>query len=166
MTKKESETLVSKEPEAPTLIKGIKEMAKEKLEKMMKEECRTVKGVFHCIETPGSNVKIIVKKFPGIPHFEKIMEDGKTYEIPLYVARHLNGHDITSNAFHGGKDRDTFIGTCSYPIHGFKMEGRHSELKPGYQAGETVLPIVAIVNRKRRYEFQTMDFLNQEAMGQ
>ena len=155
---KESVTAI----EAPMISKGRKDQAKDKVKEFMTEETRLVKGIFQCFETPGSEVKVIVRKYPGIPQFEKVMRDGETYEIPLYVARHLNGVDVTAGAL--GDNPNPNIGTCSYVRNAFVLAGRNAE--PGYgnlgtgangQSGIPV-PIVGIGKRIRRYGFQSMEF--------
>src|SRR5438445_12181867 len=72
--------------------------AKAKLERYIKEETKVVKGIFQFFECPGMSAKISVKKYPGVDMFEKEMTDGKEYDIPLYVARFLNGIDVTAEA--------------------------------------------------------------------
>lgn len=115
-----------------------KAAAKKKLEGFMKEELRTVKGIFQFFECPGMGAKITVKKYPG-HMFEKQMEDGREYEIPLYVARFLNGIDVTAEAI-GGK-----LNTCGYPVHSHIMD------KNG-------MPVVSAQKIKRRFGFQSLDF--------
>ena len=115
-------------PTAPTeysfhIAKPSREVTDVKLKELIVEETRLVKGIFQCFETPGSTTKIIVDKYPlrlGVRKFEKEMTDGETYEIPLYVARHLNGIDVSAGALSGSANRNTNIGTCSYAVHGFK----------------------------------------------
>lgn len=118
--------------------KDRKSIGKEKLEKYMKEELKTVKGIFQFFECPGMSQKIIIRKYPG-HFFEKEMTDGQEYEIPLYVARHLNGIDITAEAIDGK------LGTCGYKIHEYLMD------KNG-------IPIVVTNKTKRRFGFQSMQF--------
>ena len=106
---------VTPQVETIALMEDKKALGKRKLETYMKEEMRTVKGIFQFFECPGMSAKITVKKYPG--HiFEKEMTDGKEYEIPLYVARFLNGIDVTAEAI-GGK-----LNTCGYPVHTHIMD--------------------------------------------
>jgi hypothetical protein len=148
--------------EAPYVSKSVKEIAKEKLQEFIKEETRLVRGIFQCFETPGSSVKITCKKYPGIPHFEKTMTDGETYEIPLYVARHLNGSDVTAGAVPNDKTRSTNIGSCSYPVHGFKWSGQQapqSALGMGAHGESGIpVPIVGVAKRVKRFGFQSLEF--------
>ena len=131
--------------------KSRKDLAKDKLKKFMDEESKLVKGRFRCYETPGDKRKIIVKKYPDMPVFEKEMIDGELYEIPLYVARHLNGVDVTADSV-GGK-----IYTCSYPIHGFKWENNSPPPCTADTSG-SIVPVSGIVKRTRRYGFESMEF--------
>lgn len=133
--------------------KSRKELAKDKLKKFIDEESKTVKGRFRCYETPGASSTITVKKYPDMPVFSKAMQDGEVYEIPLYVARFLNGTDVTADAV-GGK-----IHTCSYPVHGFKWnEGSPTPPPCTADSRGTIVPISGIVSRTRRYGFESMEF--------
>lgn len=122
----------------PVMTEDKKALGKKKLEAFMREELRTVKGIFQFFECPGMSAKITVKKYPG-HMFEKQMVDGKEYEVPLYVARFLNGIDVTAEAI-GGK-----LNTCGYPVHSHIMD------KNG-------LPIISHEKIKRRFGFQSMEF--------
>lgn len=150
--------------EAPSVTKSQKDFAREKLQELMKQESRMVKGRFQCFETPGATVKVTVKKYRELPIFVKEMTDGHTYEIPLYVARHLNGFDMTAGAASDSDRRNTDIGTCSYPKHGFKMSGAQGDLLPSMpgnvpdHASGIPVPIVGIERRIRRYGFQSLEF--------
>ena len=144
--------------EAPHVSKSIKEIAKQRMEEFRAEETKTVRGIFKCFETPGASVKIIVKKYPGTQPFEKQMVDGETYDVPLYVARHLNGIDVTAGALSDLPVKNQKIGTCSYPIHGLTW-------MPGMPAPESMLgdqgvpvPIVGVSKRVQRYGFQSLEF--------
>lgn len=143
--------------ESPAVhTKPSKEVVKDKLKKFIEEETRLVKGIFQFFECPGGSIKIQVRKYPGVPMFEKEMMDGCEYEIPLYVARHLNGIDVTAAALNGR------VGTCSYPVHGFKMSDM-ADLKPsalGMAPGHSGIPvpIVTIAKRIKRFGFQSMEF--------
>lgn len=133
-----------------------KEASKAKLQEFMKEETRTVRGIFQCFETPGSSTTIVVKKYPG-QTFVKNMTDGQEYEIPLYVARHLNGHDHTAGALGDASKRNTNIGTCSYPVHGYVLENKNASPNINMDVGIPV-PIVGIAKRVKRYGFQSLEF--------
>lgn len=141
--------------EAPAITKTQKELGKEKLDRYMKEETRTVKGVFQLFDNPGGSHRVMVRKYPGIPMFDKVMTDGMEYEIPLYVARHLNGIDVTAERINGK------VGTCSYPVHGFLS--KTGDLNPS-ALGEAPgfsgipVPIVGIQKRVKRFGFQSMEF--------
>jgi hypothetical protein len=145
------------------ISKTTKEAAKEKLQELIKEESRMVRGIFQNFENPGSAATICVRKYPGIPPYQTTMIDGVEYEVPLYVARFLNGIDASAGAL-GDKDkRNTNIGTCSYAVHGFKWDkGREApsgaeSYIPG-QGTATVVPIIGITKRVKRYGFQSLEF--------
>ena len=140
--------------DVPAITKTGKELAKEKLDHFIKEETRMVKGIFQFFECPGGSTKVVVRKYPGVPQFEKVMQDGLEYEIPLYVARHLNGIDVTASAINGK------LGTCSYPVHGFMMDRSQSNLNPSSEGmGGVPVPIVGIAKRVKRFGFQSMEFM-------
>lgn len=126
----------------------------EKLQRFIEEETKTVKGRFRCFDNPGSSVRIQVRKYKGVPMFDKTMIDEGTYDVPLYVARHLNGIDATATHINGK------VNTCSYPIHGFKSEGNH--LPPSQEVhgpeGSMLAPVDNIVKRVRRYGFESLEF--------
>ena len=81
------------------------------------------------------------------------MKDGLMYEIPKYVARFLNGTDVSARAVDGHKDDNKFIGTCSYGVYDFKVD---AGVDPKTSAD--LLPVAQISNFTRRYGFQSMDF--------
>lgn len=67
-----------------------KEEAKTKLNKLYKEESKLVKGVFKNLEAPGGELEFPFRMFPQDPLRIYRFEDGKEYEVPLCVAKHLN----------------------------------------------------------------------------
>ena len=129
---------------------------KDRLQKFIQDESKMVKGRFRCYETPGSRQKIQQRKYKEVPMFEKWMTDGETYEVPLWVARWLNGIDVTAHAINGK------VNSCSYPVHGFQMQHANDSLKAGEETynefGATVLPKENIVKRERRYGFESLEF--------
>lgn len=139
------------------IVKSEKDRNKEVLEKFEKEESKLVKGRFRCFETPGATIRIQQKKYKNLPFFDKYMMDGEIYEVPLWVARWLNGVDITATAIDGK------IGSCSYPVHGFKwnpgtaMPTSSMGAGPNGEGGIPV-PIVGVAKRTRRYGFESLDF--------
>jgi hypothetical protein len=127
----------------PKLSADEKSAAEEKRKKFFQEEMRMVKGIFQNFETPGAGQSVQVKKYKE--HFFKMdMQDGQEYEVPLYVARFLNGIDATAEHINGK------LGTCSYPVSSYLMD----------QAGN---PIVHQSKRKRRFGFQSLDFASNNA---
>ncbi len=152
--------------QAPRVSKSTKEIAKEKLQQLMKEESRLVKGIFQCFETPGATITVSVKKYPepdqgGIPSFQRTMTDGETYEVPLYVARFLNGVDTSAGALGEANKRNINIGTCSYPVHGFRWSGEAPPTS-GQDVRGIPIPIIGISKRVKRFGFQSMEFAGGE----
>lgn len=137
--------------------KETKELAKEKIKELIQEETKLVRGVFINFETPGAAAPITVKKYPGVPTFTKTMKDGETYEIPLYVARFLNGIDVSVGAVDNPNKGSQLIGTCQYAVHGWKMDNA-DDFKQGIDTGGTVVPIVGITKRVKRYGFNSVEF--------
>lgn len=129
----------------------------DRLKKIIEEDIKIVKGRFRCYETPGAIEKITVKKYKDVPMFVKTMIDGEVYEVPKYVARHLNGIDAVA------RDRNGDIGSCSYAVHGFKWDkqGPMPASTPGVGPnGEpgTPVPLIGIAKRVRRFGFESMEF--------
>lgn len=128
-----------------------------KLKALIEEETQIVRGRFRCFETPGASLRVQVRKYKGVPMFDKTMLDGETYEVPLYVARHLNGIDKVAGALNGK------IGSCSYPVHGFKhsagavLPSSEPGSGPNGESGIPV-PIVGITKRVRRFGFESLEF--------
>lgn len=129
-----------------------KEASKAKLKKFIDEETKLVKGRFRNFENPGNSLRVQVRKYPGIPSFDKVMNDNEMYEIPLYVARHLNGVDITATAINGKTN------SCAWPTHGFTWTGN------GPIGGTTnddrgiPVPIIGVTKWNRRFGFESMEF--------
>lgn len=133
----------------------VKVSSRDRLQKFVQEESKLVKGRFRCYETPGSMQRIQQRKYKELPFFDKWMTDGQVYEVPLWVARWLNGIDVTAQAINGQ------INSCSYPIHGFQMQ-HANDLRPGEESlsegGMTIVPRENIVKRERRYGFESLEF--------
>ena len=118
----------------------------------MDEECKIVKGRFKNYETPGGNLPLTCGKYPGQPLFSQVFQDGEIYEVPLWVARHLNGTDVTAKAIDGK------IGSCSYAIHGFKWDAGKPAPESGMGAGGAPVPLVDVAKRKQRFGFESLEF--------
>lgn len=142
-------------PLVVNIAKSVKDKAKTKLEELIKEETRMVKGIFQCFETPGSTTRIVVKKYKDVPMFSMEMTDGEIYEVPLYVARHLNGVDVSAGCL--SEKKNPMIGTCSYPVHGFMYKGNEPNVS-GTDSRGIPVPIIGVAKRVKRYGFQSMDF--------
>lgn len=136
-------------------IPNKKERSKELLAKLIAEEAREVSGRFRNYETPGGSLRVQVRKYPGIPPFDKIMFDNETYKVPLYVARHLNGVDVSA------KGCDGKIHSCSYPTHGFKWEQGQSMPRSNCSdadQGGIPVPIIGVAKWNRRFGFESLEF--------
>lgn len=129
-----------------------KEQNQAKLRRFVEEETKLVKGRFRNFETPGASVRIQIKKYKDVPMFDKWLSDNETYELPLYVARHLNGVDATAKAVNGK------INTCSHAVHQWK-HGMNEEL-PRSNLGEGGIPVPILSAQKfvRRYGFDSLEF--------
>lgn len=125
----------------PKIIHNNKEAAKKELESFVQEEKRLVKGIFKNYECPGGCARIVQHKYPGEKLFDKTMFDGQEYEVPLWVARWLNGIDVTAKACNGR------IGSCSYPRHEYSVDASSGK------------PIQSVGERRQRYGFQSLDFV-------
>ena len=67
-----------------------KKKASEQIEKARKEDAQLVKGVFKNLECPGGDLQFAYHAYKGEPTRVYHMIDGKEYEIPLGVAKHIN----------------------------------------------------------------------------
>ncbi|MFP3859228.1 MAG: hypothetical protein ACLFUW_00250 [Bacteroidales bacterium] len=139
-------------PTVKAAVNNPKYQISEELEKMMKEECKTVKGKFKNYEAPGGRLPFTAGKYPGQPLFSAVFEDGEEYEVPLWVARHLNGIDATA------KKRNGKIGSCSYPVHGFKWEPGKSMPESGMGEGGAPVPVTGVQKRVQRVGFESLEF--------
>lgn len=71
-----------------------KKEAKELLAKKHKEDSKLVKGIFKNLEAAGGTVMFPYRIYPQDPIRYYTLEDGKEYEVPIGVAKHIN---ITCN---------------------------------------------------------------------
>ncbi|MGD8305146.1 MAG: hypothetical protein PVF17_00700, partial [Ignavibacteria bacterium] len=60
------------------------------LEEMRQEDHKKVRGVFRSLKPAGGSLSFYFRKYKGDPIEKYVLEDGKEYELPLMVARHLN----------------------------------------------------------------------------
>ena len=139
-------------PEKGEVLKGNSKEMNPELKKFIEEETRIVKGRFKNYETPGGNLPFTAGKYPGQPLFKANFIDGETYEVPLWVARHLNGTDVTAKALNGK------IGSCSYPIHGFRWDPGKPVPESGVDAVGTPVPLIGVAKRKQRFGFESLEF--------
>jgi hypothetical protein len=133
------------------------ESPKDRLKKLMEEETKVVKGRFRCFETPGGSLRVQIKKYKEVPMFDKTLIDNEVYEVPLYVARHLNGVDHLAKSVNGK------INTCSYPVHGHIMVG-NDWAPASFDQNGNPLPTTQVTKWVRRYGFESLQFDALEAM--
>ena len=69
-----------------------------KIQAQKEEDLRMVRGIFKNLECPNGFLKFSYKKYKGESVRTYSMFDGKEYEVPLYIAKHLNNN-------------------CCYPVH-------------------------------------------------
>ena len=122
------------------------------LKKFMDEESIIVRGRFKNYESPGGPLPLTCGKYPGQPLFSQTFQDGEEYEIPLWVARHLNGTDVTAKAIDGK------VGSCSYAIHGFKWDDGKAAPQSSGSSGGVPVPVIGEVKRKQRFGFESLEF--------
>ena len=144
--------VATKQKTAPDQMSTPKGTLSPELKKMMAEECQIVKGRFKNYETPGGTLPLCCGKYPGQPIFKQLFHDGEEYEVPLWVARHLNGKDKTAKALNGE------IGTCSYPVHGFKWDPAKPAPESQLGSDGVPVPIVGVAKRKQRFGFESLEF--------
>ena len=84
----------------------------DKFEQMRKEDSRMVKGIFQDNEVKGGSVHFFFRKWKGDPVAEYKLIDGKEYELPLGVVKHLNSG-------------------CCYEEHSYLMDPQGKHLKTG-----------------------------------
>lgn len=128
------------------------EDSKARLRRLIEEETKLVKGRFKNYESPGGSLPLFIKKYPDIPPFDKVLFDGEMYEVPLYVARHLNGVDALAEGC-GRK-----INTCAYPTHGFKWDPGKPMPQSTEGSGGIPVPIVGVAKWNRRFGFESLEF--------
>lgn len=132
-------------------IHSEKEKRDERLKKLIQEETKMVRGRFRNIKDPGYPAHIFLSKYPGVKDFDMDMYDGKTYDIPLYVARFLNGVDVCTAS------DNKKINTCAVPMHAWTVEKDNISTSPIDGAGLPV-PICSIQRWDRRYAFESFEF--------
>lgn len=117
---------------------------------LREKDIRLVKGTFRNLECPGADQLVHVKKYPG-EAYRKILKDGQRYEIPYYVASHLNGNDRVAEKI-GGQ-----IHSCQKVVNSYKIpEG--SMFAGSLDDHETAKPIPTPTTWTRRYSFDSLEF--------
>lgn len=79
-------TLERKVPLSATKKKEVADLLAAK----HKEDSKLVKGTFKNLECPGGGLEFTFRMYPQDPLCKYTFEDGKSYEVPLAVARHIN----------------------------------------------------------------------------
>lgn len=115
--------------------------AKKRMEKIKNEELHNVRGKFIFHECPGGSVRICQKKYKDVPMFDRVLTDGKEYDVPLWVARYLNGYDKLAGAVNG------LINSCGYPVNEWAQDQQGAKR-------------IDVGQWKRRMSFQSMDFVS------
>lgn len=72
------------------LSEADKKKASELLEKARKEDEKIVNGVFKNLEVPGAELTFSYRDYKEHPIRTFTLEDGKSYDIPFGVAKHIN----------------------------------------------------------------------------
>jgi hypothetical protein len=125
---------------------------KERVEKIKQEELRMVKGRFKFYKCPGGNTWVHLRKYKGVPEFKKLMFDGGVYEVPLYVARFLNGVDAQAG------ELDRVLHSCSTPVHAWAWPKDQQSPNPGMVFGDTIIPVSSVSNYDQRVGFESLEF--------
>ena len=100
--------------------KDLSQMTKEEIKKQLKRQRdidrQKVKGIFRFHEVPNGIMKFVFRKWDGDPIENYTLEDGKIYELPLGVAKHLNQN-------------------CWYPVNAYALG---EDDKPSKRIGKKV----------------------------
>lgn len=79
---------------------------KRKIDYDLDKEAQVVRGVLRYHAIPGGMLEFCYKRpYEGAPIEKYSMRDGEVYEIPLYIAKHLNKN-------------------CWYPVHKYALDDR------------------------------------------
>ena len=120
------------------------------MEMLREKDMRLVKGTFRNIECPGADQLVHVKKYPG-QAYRRVLKDGQRYEIPYYVASHLNGNDRVAEKI-GGQ-----IHSCQKVTNSYKIpEG--AMFAGSIDDDTSPKPIPTPTTWTRRYSFDSLEF--------
>lgn len=131
--------------QAPKNAPEPKKPTNPELLKFMEQECKPVKGIFKNYECPGGTSHIVQSKYPGQPIFNQKLEDGQEYTVPLWVARWLNGIDVTAKARNGK------INSCFYPKYEYEIPVVDGIIPTGS-------PVQVPGLGRQRFGFQSLEF--------
>lgn len=70
--------------------RNTRKITDEEMRAMKKKDHKIVKGIFRCYEPNGGQMTFSFKKYPGDAVETHTLVDGKIYDLPLMVAKHLN----------------------------------------------------------------------------
>ena len=147
------ESKVNAVVEAPLV--GIKESSitprdsKILMDMLKEKDMRMVKGTFRNLECPGAEQLVHIKKYPGVA-YRKILRDGQRYEIPYYVASHLNGNDRVAEKI-GGQ-----VHSCQKVVNSYKIP--EGAMFAGSIDDDAAKPIPTPTTWSRRYSFDSLEF--------
>ncbi len=79
------------------------------------EDSRVVTGIFKNLETKGGDITFTYRKYKEDPYQTFHFEDGKSYSIPIGVAKHLKEMTkVKRNEYLVDKDGKKIVGVGSY----------------------------------------------------
>lgn len=131
-----------------------KDQAKKRLEEMIPRQMQLVEGTFVNEETKTANLNLdLPMKCVGIPPFKMVLEDGKTYKIPRWVANHLNGIDELKDILN--PEADKRVHSCEYGVSSFNIA--KSEM-PGVNLDYVGSVSVLNVKYIKRFRFVPTNF--------
>ncbi len=148
--------MVKNKDESAEIPSGATTSPKEKLRRLIEEETKMVKGRFRFHECPGAMQKIQCQKYPGVPMFSMDMVDGEIYTIPLWVARHLNGVDVSAGACSDSPNPK--INSCSVPQHDYLWADGSDLPNSGLSDGMQPVRKIGVKKWDRRFSFESMEF--------
>ena len=91
------------------VLKDPKKTKEDRLEKEWKENSRKVRGIFRCLEAPGNSLNFSFKAYPKDQLTRYSLQDGREYELPLAVIKHINTN-------------------CSYPVNEWAQDANGNKL--------------------------------------
>jgi hypothetical protein len=124
------------------------ETPQQRLARVREEELKLVKGIFRNYENPGFDEYVCYEKYKGVPKFAQRMWDGQEYEIPLYIARFIQGYEALAPEGY----RKT--NSCAIPVG----QIIHTDTGPAVPQTKSGSPITAPMRWQRRIGFEVAGF--------